>query len=112
MTANHQECIVRLETVLHGDLDLLAMSDENPLPKRMRKTSVSIAMDRCAWRMSDEDHAFLMEESRNREECNEYDEELALEAREQEKEANKWREAVKPTNLLDESDEGSDCKQE
>jgi len=103
MTKNHQECIVRLETVMHANLILRARSEENPLPPRTWKTSVAIADERGAWRMSDDDHAFLMEESRNREECNEYDKELALQVREEEERAKKWTQA--PNLHENESDE-------
>ena len=40
--------------------------------------------------MSDEDHAFLIEEARNRDAGYEYNEELALDAQRQEEEANIW----------------------
>ena len=88
---------------MHANLILRARSEENPLPPRIRATSVAIADERGAWRMSDDDHAFLMEESRKREECNEYDEELALEVREAEEKAKKWMQA--PNLHENESDE-------
>ena len=55
-----------------------------------------------AWRMSDGDHAFIMEETRNRELFNEYDEELALQVREEKEKPQAWQEAT--TSLNNESD--------
>lgn len=93
MTEDCQECVVRLETVLNANLNMRTRSAENPFNKRMKKSSVDIADARGAWRMSDDDHGFLMEESRNREEFNEYDEGMALEARQAEEEKMKWQQA-------------------
>jgi hypothetical protein len=74
-TINMQECVVRLETVVNANLEMRGTSNNNPLPKRLKRNSVLIAKDRGAWRISDDDHAFLIEESRNRECGNEFDEE-------------------------------------
>ena len=92
-TSNLQECIVRLETVLDANLELRWLADDNPLPKRLKHKSGTIANNRGAWRMSDEAHAFIIEESRNRDSGYEYNEDLALEAQRQEEEAKVWQRA-------------------
>ena len=92
-TINMQECAVRLETVLNANLEMRGTSFNNPLPKRLKRNSALIAKDRGSWRMSDDDDVFLIEESRNRECGNEFDEELALNVRQQENEAKVWQQA-------------------
>jgi len=78
MTTSKQECIVRLETVVNANIDMRARSDQNPFRSGLMRRSIKKASIHGAWRMSDGDHAFIMEETRNRELFNEYDEELAL----------------------------------
>ena len=57
----------------------------------MRRTCKQIAESRGAWGMSNAEYAFLLEEGRKREDCDyEYNEEMALEVRQQEEDAQKW----------------------
>ena len=107
MTEKRRECVVRLETVVNANINMRARSEQNPFQKSMKNAGIAKADAHGAWRMSDEDHAFLMEESRNREEFNEYDEELALAVRQQEEDAKKWQQA---TNLQDNSEEDEDSE--
>ena len=96
---------MRLETVLNANLNMRAQSAEIPLRKGMPKKSVEIADSLGAWRMSDDDHGFLIEEARNREMFNEYDEEMALDVRRAEEEKMKWQQAP---NLNENSDDDDD----
>ena len=83
------------------------VTDINPLPKRMTSQSIELARDRGAWRMSDDDHGFLIEESRHREEGFEYNVELALDSQRQEEEARIWQsEKYANYNSTDESQDG------
>ena len=66
-----------------------AQSEQNPLQKRINMAGTDKANIHGAWHMPDEDHAFLIEESRNREECNEYDKDLALAVHQEEEDAKK-----------------------
>lgn len=84
MTVNKREAIVNMKNVGIANLKLRAKSEENPLRVGMPKKSVKIASKRGVWRVSDADHAFLLEESRLRETNNEYDEKLAAKMKEEE----------------------------
>ena len=84
-----------------------ARSGQSPLQKWMRKNIVNKADAYSAWRMSDGDHAFLMEKSRNREEFNEYDEELALAVRQQGEDTKRCQQS---TNPQDDSEEDKDSE--
>ena len=64
-------------------------SGDNPLPK-MPKESKERAEERGAWRMSDKDYAFLLEEIRLREDNFECDIAAANEVLQQEREEEKW----------------------
>jgi len=55
--------------------------------------------------MSDNEHAFLIEESRNRDAGYEYNEELALDAQQQEEEAKIWQSTKYVNHDCEESDE-------
>ena len=57
--------------------------------------------------MSDKDHEFSMGESCNREEFNEYNEELALVDQQQEEDTKTWQQS---TNLQDDSEEDKDSE--
>ena len=106
-TSNLQECIVRLETVLNANIEMRPVTDINPLPKRMTRQSIELARDRGAWRMSDDDHGFLIEESRHREAGFEYNVELAMDSQRQEEEARIWQsEKYANYNSTDESEDG------
>ena len=105
LTEVRQECVVRLETVLNANLNMRAQSAEIPLRKDMPKKSVEIADSRGAWRMSDDEHVFLIEEARNREMFNEYYEEMALDVLRAEEEKMKWQQAP---NLNENSDDDDD----
>ena len=107
-TENLQQCIVRLETVLQSNINLRARSDDNPLPRAMLKAVVAIADTRGVWRMSDDDHAFLMEESRSKEMNNEFDAEMALAAREEQERQQMWKQA--PANNDDNSEEDEEVE--
>ena len=108
-TRNLQECVVRLETVLNANVEMRPVTDVNPLPKTLPGQSVTLAKVRGAWRMSDDDHGFLIEESRHREAGFEYNVELALDAQRQEEEARIWQNE-KYTNYssADESEDGGE----
>ena len=90
-TRNLHQCIVRLETVLNANIEMRQVTDVNPLPNRLPRQSVELAKDRGAWRMSDDDHGFLIEESRHRDAGFEYNVELAMDAQRQEEEARIWQ---------------------
>ena len=65
-----RQCIVKLDQVVNADLDLRAVTDgrgKNPLPSRMPRGSKARALKDGAWRMSDSDYTFLMEEVELRE---------------------------------------------
>ncbi len=98
---------MRLEIVLNVNIEMRPVTTTNSLPKRLHRTSVAVARERGAWRMSDDDHGFLIEESRYREAGFEYNEELALDARQQEEEARIWQ-SEKYTNYssADKSEDG------
>ena len=98
-----------METVLNANIEMRPVTDVNPLPKTLPGQSVTLAKVRGAWRMSDDDHGFLIEESRHREAGFEYDVELALDAQRQEEEARIWQ-SEKYTNYssADESEDGGE----
>ena len=58
--------------VIIPNLKVRPVSSDNPLPVGMRKVSKQIASRRGAWRISDEDNAFLLEESHSREDARFY----------------------------------------
>ena len=66
MTHNRRMCLVKLEQVLIPNLKVRPVSSDNPLPTGMRHASRQIAKQRGAWRISDEDNVFLLEESYSR----------------------------------------------
>ena len=62
-----QECIVKLENVINANLNMAKLDNEhNPLPKRLNNKVAEYAMERGAWCISDEDHIFLVEETKRR----------------------------------------------
>ena len=68
-----RSCIVNLEKVVNTNIDMrlfMEKEGENPLPS---KVNHEIALRRGAWRMSDSDYIFLMEETQLREDVCEYD---------------------------------------
>ena len=93
-----RECIVRLETVLDDNVNMRLRTEENMLPSRVSGAVVQKAHDRGAWRISDEDYAFIIEESRFREMNNQYDEEAAAEVRASEEARRRWQEAPRESN--------------
>ena len=87
-----RECLVKLAQVVDANIQMrcfTSASGDNPLPK-MPKASKERAEDRGAWRMSDKDYAFLLEEIRLREDNFEYDIAAANEVLQQEREEEKW----------------------
>ena len=70
-----RNCIVKLETVIDGNVTILPESPENPLPRGLPRSSLKIAKSDGAWRLSNHSHVFLAEESHLRS-CLEYDVEL------------------------------------
>ena len=108
VTSNLQECIVRLETVLNANIEMRPVTDINPLHKRMTRQSIELARDdRGAWRMSGDDHGFLIEKSRHREAGFEYNVEMALDSQRQEEEARIWQSKKYANyNSTDESEYG------
>ena len=99
--------MVRVETVLNANINMHAQSEQNPLQKRINMAGTDKANIHGAWRMPDEDHAFLIEESRNREECNESDDDLALAVHQEEEDTKKWQQE---TNLQDDNEEDKDSE--
>ena len=98
MTTNNRDIIVNLRNVGIANLKLQVRSEENPLRREMDRRYVKIDDERGAWRVSDVDHAFLLEESRLRETNNVYDEKLASKVKEEEKkkiDSNLWMKAEK-----------------
>ena len=84
-------CIAKLEKVVNKNVDIRSLSEYDPFHCTMPKNSVTRARVDGAWRISDEDHAFLMDEARVWEEHNEYDVELANEVLQQQREDEKWK---------------------
>ena len=65
--AQPQECIIKLENVINANLNMAKFDDENnPLPNRLHKDTVQYAKEKGAWCISDEDHTFLVEETKRR----------------------------------------------
>ena len=62
-----RSCVVRLQQVLDAHLPLKILSDENPLRSRLRHDAIDYANTHSAWRIPDDDHAFMIEETRWRE---------------------------------------------
>ena len=65
-TMTARRCIIRLETVLDPDVLLRPRSEDTPLPSRLNKVSVNTANKTGAWRLSDTDHTFFVEETLSR----------------------------------------------
>ena len=62
-----------------ADVRVLEVGPENPLPNRITQQSLSLANDNGAWKVSDEDSAFIIEAGAD-ETYLEYDEDLLDEA--------------------------------
>ena len=63
MTKNHDECVVRLDTVLDAKLNMIEHHETlNPFKPGMNKEAIAIAKQRGAYRMTDEDHKRLIKE--------------------------------------------------
>ena len=113
MTEPKQKCLVKLEQVAILNLKLLQWSNANPLRKDMKNASIKIADQRGAWRISDEDHAFILEESRMREDeyfCD-YDPEIVnklCKEEEQKLKMNTWVDPNEVIELEDDDDDSSD----
>ena len=109
MTHGRRECLVKLEQVIIPNLKVRPVSNDNPLPVGMRKASKQIASQRGAWRISDEDNAFLLEESHSREDARfyNYDQEKVDKLRQVQKQKpqlDTWKE---PCEIIDVDDESS-----
>ena len=64
-TLTDQQCIVRLETVVNASVCCLIENNDNQLPKRLPWVSREAA-EKGVWRVADEDHRWMMEESQRR----------------------------------------------
>ena len=87
-----RECIVKLDQVVNANVDMRSFTNEgggNPLPT-MPGISKKRAEDNGAWRMSDDDSLFLVEEVCLREDNFEYDIAVANKALQQEREEQRW----------------------
>ena len=78
------ETLVDVSKVAVANLRLRPRSEGNQMRIGTQRATIAIAEERGAWRMSDDDHAFLVEESQNREANNEFDMEIASEVMEEE----------------------------
>ena len=90
--ATGRECIVKLDQVVDANIDIRAFTAEgggNSLPV-MPAESKERALECGAWRVSDEDYAFLLEEVHLREDNNEYDVTVANYALHLEREEQQW----------------------
>ena len=74
-TLTNQRCLVRLETVLNADVNIMEESESNPLPKRLSKDAREKA-DEGTWKVSDVDHIWIKTETQRRSSM-EYDSKLA-----------------------------------
>ena len=52
---------------MHANLPLLVKSKTNPLPKKLQKATASKVNKYGAWKVSNDDHAFMMAEANIRE---------------------------------------------
>ena len=77
MTEGGWRTLVDVSKVGITNLRLLPRSEANKIRSGTRRSTIEIADERGAWRMSDGDHAFLFEESQSRETHNEFDMEIA-----------------------------------
>ena len=96
MDPNGRECIANLAQAVNANIDLhefTGADGENPLP---REVSVAQARKTGAWRMSDIENVFMVEETQNREDTCEYDIAEANIILEQEQEAEQWVNAPRP----------------
>ena len=92
LDATGRECIVKLDQAVNTNIDMRCFTDEgggNPLPT-MPRVSKKRAEDHGAWRMSDDDSLFLLEEVCLREDNFEYDVAIANKALQQEREEQRW----------------------
>ena len=60
-------CIVRLKEIVHANLPLLDKSRTNQLPRRLQRATRAQANKHGAWKVSNDDHAFMMAEANMRE---------------------------------------------
>ena len=74
-TMTDRECVVQLEKVINANVNIRVRSHDNPLRRGLDPKIIEYADDHGAWRISDDDHAFLLEEGRLRDGI-EYDQEL------------------------------------
>ena len=110
MTEPNRKCLVKLEQVAIPNLKLRPRSDANQLRKGMKRSSVNIAEQRGAWRISDEDHAFLLEESRIREDENfyDYDPVIVNKLRREDEQKPKMNTWVDPNEVIELEDDDDD----
>ena len=60
-------CVVRLQVVTDPDVHLLPMSSANPIHHSRGRDTIRFAEEQeSCWRISEEDHEFLLEEASNR----------------------------------------------
>ena len=81
-TLTGRSCIVRLETVIMADVRFLERSDANPLPPRTPHHSKEKADEMGAWKVSDLDHADIVESAQDMSYL-EYDEDLVDDIRDE-----------------------------
>ena len=61
----HCGCVVKLEQeAVHVNVDMRTLTEDNPFHGTIPKDSVTRVSVDGAWRISDEDHAFLMDKAR------------------------------------------------
>ncbi|EJK47945.1 hypothetical protein THAOC_33300, partial [Thalassiosira oceanica] len=83
MTEGGWETLVDVSKIAVANLRLLPRSEANQIRFGTRRATIKIADERGAWRISDRDHAFLVEESQSRE-AHEFDVKIANEVMEEE----------------------------
>ena len=68
-----QECVVKMEQVVNANVNMRPLSEDNPFHCTMRKDSDTRVKINGVWCIYNENHAFLIDETRVREEHEEYD---------------------------------------
>ena len=61
-----QRCVVRMQVVVDGDLELAPWSEENDFHQNLSRDIVEVAKERGAFKIEADDHSFLMEVARQR----------------------------------------------
>ena len=96
-------CIVRLETLIIGDVNVLEMSETNTLPTGLTRQASKKADDFGAWKLSDTDHELIVEVAQD-ESYLEYDEEMLEEAPDELMNGTTWASAGNNAQANDDDD--------